>query len=417
MNTRLFRQVALARLSSPEQLDQILRITGAKEWLGLVAITVLFSITAVWGYKGSIPTTSIGQGVIVRTGGVQNVVARGSGLVKSVKANVGDRIAANQIVAHIAQPVLEEKIKAMRQALAEVREQHERSLGLRARAVTLAVDALNRQRANQERTITELDEQAKLAAEQITVEDQLLGRGLVTKQSTIAARQKLIGLRDQIEAGRALLKQLDSQKYSLESQPEQDDAEARFRISTYERDLREAEKQLSLAEEVVSPYAGEVIELKLYAGGTVAAGEPVLSIQSDLENLEILAYLPSGEAKDAGPGMEVQVSPGMIKREEFGFMIGRVERVADYPATSAAIMRNFQNETLAHALLASGPITEVRVRLERDPKTVSGYKWSSSKGPAITISSGTICNVQVVTRRQKPITLLLPYAKSKLGLD
>ena len=115
--------------------------------------------------------------------------------------------------------------------------------------------------------------------------------------------------------------------------------------------------------------------------------------------------------------MEVQVSPSSVKREEFGFMKGKVEYVSAYPATRSALMRDFQNESLAVSLQSAGPVNEFRVALEHDPKTPSGFKWSTAMGAPTLVSSGTICSVQVVVRRQKPIMLLFPYLKEKLGMS
>ena len=115
--------------------------------------------------------------------------------------------------------------------------------------------------------------------------------------------------------------------------------------------------------------------------------------------------------------MGAEISPSTVKREEFGFIRGRVVYVGEFPASSDALMRNFQNETLVRSIMAAGPVTEVRVTLERDPMTLSGYRWSSSRGPAITISSGTLCTVQVITRQQPPVSLLFPFFKGKLGLS
>lgn len=416
MDTRIFRNVALERLASPEQLDQVLRMTSPKGWLGLLGIYMVVATAIIWGYQGSIPTTAIGQGVIVRAGGVVNVVTRGSGLVLSLNVAPGQRIQHDQVIATIAQPELLEKTKVIREEMAEAREQRERTLRLHAAAAKLQMEALARQRANNELQIAELETQAELAREDIPVEDQLLAKGLVTKQQTINARQKLVGIQDQIEEVRAHIKQLDAQSFSLESQPQQEDLEMKLRVSSLERNLAEIEKDLSMAQNVVSPYAGDVLELKVYAGSAVVEGQPILSIQPDRQNLELLAYVPAAQAKDVKTGMEVQVAPSSAKREEFGFMKGKVTFVADYPATSAALMRNFQNELLVSALSSSGPVTELRVALDPDESTPSGFRWSSSHGPPIMISSGTICSVQIVTRRQKPITLVLPYVKEHLGL-
>lgn len=98
-------------------------------------------------------------------------------------------------------------------------------------------------------------------------------------------------------------------------------------------------------------------------------------------------------------------------------MRGKVVYVANYPATPAAIMRNFQNESLVTSLTNGGPVTEVRVELIPDPKTPSGFAWSSPLGPPITVSSGTICTAAVVTREQRPVSLVFPIIKEKLGLS
>ena len=229
-----------------------------------------------------------------------------------------------------------------------------------------------------------------------------MAKGLVTKQQTIAVKQKLVSVRGQIASLRARATQLDAQEFAAQAVPVQEDADMQSRTSAIERELAGMEKQLNMSENVVSPYAGQVLELKVDAGGTVAEGQPVLSIQPDVHHLELLAYLPSLQAKDIKNGMEAQISPSTIKREEFGFMKGKVLYVSDYPATSAAMMRDFQNETLVTSLTQSGPVTEIVVDLELDRNAPSGFRWSTSQvQPPVVISGGTICTVEMVTRQAK----------------
>jgi HlyD family secretion protein len=417
MNEVLFRRVSVERLSSPEQLDQLLRVTDPKSWLGLFAIGILLITTVIWGFKGSIVTTAAGQGVVVRSGGVLNVVSHGAGTVLNLNVHVGDRVNANQVVATVAQPALVEKRDATRAALAEAVREREHALEVHQNVGKMQIEALVRQRANAERQIKELQDQAALTNEQIASEEQLLAKGLVTKQQALAIKQKLIGIQDDIATRNAQLKELDAQKFKLEMQPDQEDADMRFRISVMQRDLVGLEKELSMAENVVSSYPGQILELKVSAGTNVQAGQAIISLQPDAQNLELLAYVPSSQAKNAREGMEVQISPSTVKREEFGFMKGKIVYVSDYPATTAALMRNFENELLVSSLTGAGPVTEMRIALERDARTPTGFQWSTSLGPSTNITSGTICSVLVVTRRQRPIALVLPYMKSRMGLE
>jgi HlyD family secretion protein len=330
---------------------------------------------------------------------------------------VGDRVAANQLVAHVGQPALAEKLKVAREMLDRARRERMEFLSMHSNQARLRVEAVERQQHNNDRQIQDLQEQSKLAAEQVKIDDELLTRGLVTRQQTLTARQNLKNIEAQIATHQADIKQLEAQRSEFAFKPAETDADVRSRIAELEHNLSEVEKELELNSSVISPYAGEVIELKAYPAGTVAADTPVMSIQPENDNLEVLAYVPSLRAKEIRAQMEAQVSPSIFNREEYGFVRGKVEYVADFPSTRAALMRNFENEALVNALTSSGPVTEVTVHMVVDAKSPSGFQWSSSQGPPLRLSGGTMCTLQVVTMRQKPAALLLPFLKAKLGVD
>ena len=417
MNSEIFRKVSLERLSSPEQLDQLLKVNSVRSWAALLAILVLLALTVAWALEGSIATTALGQGVIIRTGGVLNVVANGAGVVTVLNIKVGDRIRANQVIAQIAQPALVERIRATQEAIAEAGRQRSVAGQIRSGSAVLQTEALQRQRQNAEREIKVLQEQAALVAEQIPVEADLLAKGLLTRQQTLATKQRLVEIEGRIAAASADLKRYDSEQFAIESQPKQADAEMESRAGSLERELAGLRKELDLASKVISPYGGEVIEIRVAPGSPVTPGVPLLSIQPEADQLDVLVYVPSSLVKQIHAGLEVQISPTTVRREEFGFLRGEVTSVADYPATPAALMRNFQNEPLVQSLSGGGPVTELHVRLFPDPQTSSGYRWSSPLGPRVKLSSGTLVSAQIITRRQKPISLVIPSVKEMLGVS
>lgn len=61
----IFRKEALERLSSPEQLDQLMQIVTPRSWLPLSALGLLLTCGLVWSFLGRIPVTTTGQGVLV----------------------------------------------------------------------------------------------------------------------------------------------------------------------------------------------------------------------------------------------------------------------------------------------------------------------------------------------------------------
>jgi HlyD family secretion protein len=103
------------------------------------------------------------------------------------------------------------------------------------------------------------------------------------------------------------------------------------RIAELKRTRVGLERELELAANVITPYSGEVIELRVVPGNTVTAGVPLLSIQPDLNDLEVLVYVPATKAKDVRPGMDAEVSPTTVRPEEYGFLRAKVTSVADPP--------------------------------------------------------------------------------------
>src|SRR5262245_11746508 len=187
MNTKIFRRAAIERLSSPEELDQVITISVGGGWAALVAVLLFCTGASVWAITAALPTTASGSGMIVSAGGVLNVVSRGAGVVRSVDVAVGQHVAANQVIATIAQPALTSRVQAMRQELDQVARKHQQDLGLKTEEIQIRSEAFSRQRANIERSIAELKDQAALANQRIPVMEQLYTRGLVTNQQVIAA--------------------------------------------------------------------------------------------------------------------------------------------------------------------------------------------------------------------------------------
>jgi HlyD family secretion protein len=86
-----------------------------------------------------------------------------------------------------------------------------------------------------------------------------------------------------------------------------------------------------------------------------------------------------------------------------------VARVGELPATIQAMSRTLGSDELARSLSASGAPIQVEVELETDPTTISGFRWTSPKGPPIAIQNGTPCTVDIVLTELAPISLAFAY--------
>ncbi|HSU82258.1 MAG TPA: NHLP bacteriocin system secretion protein, partial [Thermoanaerobaculia bacterium] len=120
----IFRKVSLERLSSPEQLDQMVQVTDPKGWIALAGLGALLLAAIAWGIWGSIPTEAQGDGILLRQGGISDLVSNAAGQVQEMLVGVGDVIEKGQPVARIQQDALLRQIADDRSKLTALRSQY-----------------------------------------------------------------------------------------------------------------------------------------------------------------------------------------------------------------------------------------------------------------------------------------------------
>jgi HlyD family secretion protein len=412
----IFRKVALERLSSPEQLDQLLHVTAPRSWLALAAIGLLLAGVMVWSVLGSVPTTAQGQGILIRQGGVSDLVSTADGPVREVLVAVGDEVERGQVVARLAQDELERQIREAEARLADLRSEQRDLEGYSVEQRRLGRRSVAQERANLAQSIETLRQEERLLAERRDSERDLLDDGLITKQTLLATEREINDVRDRLATQELALEGLNLDLLERDQQVGQllEGKEAEVRDQSAE--LRELEARLAEDSVVRSVHAGRVLELAVDPGDLVTAGQSVLSLEVVSEELIAVLFVPAALGKQVSAEMGVRVSPSAVQREEYGYILGRVVRVAEFPSTSRGMMRLLSNEELVTSLMEDGPPIQVEVALEKDASTPSGYRWSSSRGPDLQITSGTLASGSIVIERERPIQLLIPGLRRQVGV-
>lgn len=417
--TNVFRKISLERLSSPEQLDLVLRITTPRGWIALAAIALLIIAGLVWGVAGRISVKVAGQGMLVRSGGVLEIVAPAAGRVNDVAVSVGDSITEGQVVARVAQPDLRDQVERASARLDALRIEHTEAVRFANRDALLQRETLDRRRANLEQSIAATEKTLRWLAGRIDAQQALVAQGLLTKATLLATRQQHEQARERIRGARSELSQLDVQRLAIENHRRETIRNGEIQVEQAEAELERLQNAFALASRVVSPYTGRVLEVMTEQGKIVGRGEPVLSLDLTgraVQDLVAIIYVPSAQGKQVKPGMRVQVAPTTVRQEEFGMMLGEVTFVSDFPATPRGMLRVLKNEQLVRALSGGGAPYEVHAELIVDPETPSGYRWSSSEGPPIEIQSGTVAFATVAVESQRPIAKVIPLLRRWTGI-
>lgn len=589
---KIFSQEALERLSSPEQLDQMMQVVSPKAWLPLSTIGFLIVVAGTWSVVGRIPLTVNGQGVLIQPRRVVQFQAPSNGQLMKLNINPGDVVKKGQEIGTIDKYDIKEQLAQERAKLAQLQGQNQDANRLQKQQIALELRTLKQQQADLEeslrresvapmlrqQTIAALEQKRQsleesLRREQITpilrqqtlaalaekrqsLEESLRREQItpVLRQQTLAAiaekrqsfeqrKQQIISLmqtlqqrfqtrsrlfekegaishdvvlqarrefldaQTQVSDIETQLKELDVQKTNSErdylqnlnrineiknniheidvqaTKTEQEYLQNLNRINEIKNNIQELkvqrtnnereylqnlnkideiktkikdqetqqiklaqqeleksnnqnnqiqevkrriaqlELQLSGESRIISQYDGKILEVSAAPGQVLNPGMRLGSLEAENPNAKMvsLVYLADKDGKQIKPGMTVQVTPSIVKRERYGGIVGKVTQVSPFLVTNQDMSAIIGNEQLANNLAenvsrSGGAPVQVYVELERDPNTISGYKWSSSDGPPLKISSGTTAQVKVQIGQLAPISYVIPIFRSLTGV-
>lgn len=383
MAKSIFRKESLEKLSSPDQLDQLVQVTTPTGWLALSGCIVLLTFALIWGFRGELPTNVLGSCILMKSGGIKEVTFSAGGRVTDLAVREGDIIKEGQIIARVQQPLLLSNLRNMQQEREDLiikMSTNSDVLDSNARAVRARITSLK---------------------ERISNREGLVKQGLMTNQA--------------LQEDRNLLRNLETEKIQLPLR----ETEQANQLNTINRSIEALVKRLDDSTAVYSSYSGRIVEIMVSDGQLVGSGTRLLNLEPsglNIKDLEAVIYVPAGPGKQIQPGMSVKLSPATVKREEFGNLIGIVSSVSAFPATYNGMMSILHNEQLVKMLTSSTSTIQIIADLIPNTKNVSGYRWTSPAGPPVKIEPGTVCSAQITTRQQAPITLIIPAIKKFTGV-
>ena len=411
-----FRTAALDKLTAPEQLDQIVKVTTPKAWIALIAIGVIIVIVTIWSVIGTIASRVNSTGIIITKGGqVIDASAPASGYLTRLHVTLGDYVTAGDVIGEIQ---LTEATERKTSAVEEVRQRQDELTRTQRqvsqeRSVTDRNFRLSRKRLEDDLQVAEnnivtskekLEDYKQLFADQV-VTRQALDNAQSNYDRAVQQRSQILNNLDNQEA-----RELEQQaNYTARVQ------QAENLLVTGQRRLREIEAVLEANSTVKAPISGQVTEIKVATGSLIGGGNPVVSVESGGDGLEVLAYIIASQGKTVKQDMDVLVDPSTVTKEEYGALKGKIRWVSEFPMTLEGVLATLQNRQLAQQFFVVGAPFEARIDLTPDEDSESGYAWTSKKGRTVSVSSGTQVIVEITTSRKAPITLVIPLLKKLLG--
>lgn len=150
------------------------------------------------------------------------------------------------------------------------------------------------------------------------------------------------------------------------------------------------------------------------------AFDPIVSVvdgnasDGQSQRTQLIAYADNEAQRDLRIGMEAQVWPADEKRDEIGYVRGRITQVVRYPADADEVRQTLKSNILAKRLLEQGDVVyEVRIDLLRSPKDTTRYDWSFGEPADVSMGIGTYCSVLTETKRCSMFQYLFESARTR----
>lgn len=417
---QIYRENALKRISTPEQLDQMIQITDARGWIALLAIGVILLAGLGWAVTGLLDITVKGNGILLSRGGIATLTAPAAGLCSRLTLRTGERVRPDEVVGYIAQPEGVIDLKMAREAHARIRQKYEEALATEAREhVRLRLAANAQKREALRLALITIQGDLAQAEENVRAYEQLFKEKLVSREVLIQKRREIPAIHDKIRQNEVDARALDAEDAELLKTEDEKLKDLRQQLAEAAGQLEQAGAKLALSTRIVSHFEGRIHDVLVREGSQVTAGAPLATVEIGGEGgsrPEIVMVVPARDGIRVRPGMDARISPEFARKEEYGFVLGRVTAVGAFPVTRDRMRQILQNDQLVDTFGGNEAVFEVHVEMLTDPRTRSGYKWSSSNGYPEPLPSGAMVAVEIIVEQRRPISLLIPYLKNLLGV-
>ena len=260
---QLLRKASVEKLSSPEQLDMMMRVTSPMGWVALTALGFLIVAVIIWSVTFDLSVKVDGRGYMVRGEAVQEVqiLTRRHDPVDRGRSGQVDR-GRHGRRAKLSLPDVEARLVSAKALLAELESQTQ----------------LER-RADRRRSRAACRRRSGGSSPSARQKQKLVDRGLLTSASVAAIDQQITSLQNSL---------------------------AQSMIGTGDRGLRVEDKRLEVKEleaklandtVVRSPFGGRVVAMRAGVGQPVRPGEPLINLESSDDPMRVIGFVPLAAGK------------------------------------------------------------------------------------------------------------------------
>ncbi len=453
-----------------------MQVISPTDWLPLSALAIFGILGVLWSIFGNIPITVTGKGVLISSRRLVQFQSPISGQLQSFNVRGGQCVKKGDILGIIDPSDKKQQLQQQRDKLAQLNQQAQKTTLLRQQQTQLetaaiiaertslkqrlqdtqkliprikdeGLNSISQQRRSLQQKLKDAEELTPILEKRLSKQRELQKEGAISGEQVLQAEQEYRQIHENISATQAQLQQLRVQETELQQknlenlnnitqtnteleklntsskQLEQNNLQAtntaKNQIQEVQQGIARLQKEVADNSTIKSPHAGCIVEITATVGQYLNPGTRLgrLQITGSAGEMTSVTYFAVEDGKKIRPGMEILITPDTVKRTRFGGINGKITHVSPFAVTSEGATSVVGNPEVVQKIMGEGGgKIEAIAQLKLDPKTFSGYKWSSSTGPRLEISPGTTTTVRVTVEERSAISFILPIFREWSGI-
>ncbi len=371
----------------------------------VMAIALVILAAMVWGVAGSIQTKVVGPGILLHKS-QQEYLVQGSteGRVGTILVDIGETVDKGQILTEISQPVQDMHIRVTEQALEHIGEDLEENtsnseaiLKSREKATAALIDMISTE-------ITLLESESTLL-EQSFSPTQKKQQHADNQEDYDKRRQQILARLSELRLS-SIKAEIEMEEYRVAIASDLE--KLRDKYKTLDLELQELLFRYEKTRYARSPVDGIVEEILVGVGQIISHQDVIMTIANAKPGYEVISFLNIEDGHLVVKGMQAHIIPTTVTKAEYGSMRGTANFISKEPVSTARVNTLLRNQQLSERFTKDHTPYLATIELIPLETNASGFKWWSGNGPPYPISVGTLVDVEIVVREQRPITVIFP---------
>ncbi|KTC93265.1 NHLP bacteriocin system secretion protein [Legionella cincinnatiensis] len=410
----LYRKQAVESFYEREDFQQTIRIITPKSWVYLIIFFMLIVAGVLWLIFGQISTLVEGQGIIfAKNAEIINVMSPISGgYVKQLWVRPGVKVKRGQLLATLVNPNMNSEAKELNNyieqqkiKLAELTKTAKSEIDIRLKQIQDSV--------THAQTINDsLQEKKNRLEALLKIQEAAFKKGILSRLELTDIQVAYYDSKEQITKNENTLIELNQEKNDYIESWNTKIRDLQEKLAQSQFNLKKLMENIKLTETVLSPEDGIISNEYVKPGDFLTEKQTLLNIITHNKDLEVIAFFNADVGKKIVVGMQSKVFPKHVNVLEYGGIVGKVTFVSELPITPEGLESILENQKMADVFEQNGPVFKVKIELDHSPDTPTGYRWTTSSGPKEKLSIGTVTKVEIVVKKEHPLSIILPILKS-----